>query len=164
MTAPISFTGLATGIDTDAVIQSLLDVQRRPIKRLQGKSEVLALKREALRDVNNQLLNLQNEALTLRLESTFSSRTTSSSDESKLQATATFSAVKTNHRVKITQLAQEAIVNSHRYLSQARVLGTNTVGINILGGTSRTNAPGAGRIKGGVVLEPTDTLGSLGLA
>ncbi len=164
MTAPISFTGLATGIDTDAVIQSLLDVQRRPIKRLQGKSEVLALQRETLRDVNNQLLNLQNEALTLRLESTFSSRTASSSDESKLQATATFSAVKTNHRVNITQLAQEAIVNSHRYLSQARVLGTNTVGINVLGGTSRTNAPGAGRIKGGVVLEPTDTLGSLGLA
>ena len=164
MTAPISFTGLATGIDTDAVIQSLLDVQRRPIKRLQDKSEVLALQREALRDVNNQLLNLQNEALTLRLESTFSSRTASSSDESTLQATATFSAVKTNHRVKVTQLAQEAIVNSHRFLSQARVLGTNTVGINVLGGTSRTNAPGAGRIKGGVVLEPTDTLGSLGLA
>ena len=164
MTAPISFTGLATGIDTDAVIQSLLDIQRRPIKRLEDKTEILAIQREALRDVNNQLLNLQNESLTLRLESTFSSRTASSSDESKLLATATFSAVKTNHRVEVTQLAQEAIVNSHRFLSQARVVGTNTVGINVLGGTSRTNAPGAGRIKGGVAMELTDTLGSLGLA
>jgi len=164
MTAPISFSGLATGIDTESIIQAMLETQRQPIERLENKSEILAIQREALRDVNNQLLNLQNEALTLSLESTFSSRTASSSDESKLLATATFSAVKTTHRVNITQLAQEATVSSHRYLSQARVLGTNTVGINVLGGATRTNAPGAGRIKGGVALEATDTLGSLGLA
>jgi len=163
MTAPISFTGLATGIDTDSIIKQLLDVQRRPITRLENKTEILSLQREALRDVNNQLLNLQNEALNLRLESTFSSRTVSSSDESKVQATANFSAAKTTHRVKVLQLAQEATVNSHRYLSRARLIGSNTIGINMIGGTSRQNSPGAGRIKGGVTLSESTTLGSLGL-
>ena len=79
MTSPISFTGLASGIDTESIIQSMLETQRQPIQRLEDKSEVLAIQREALRDVNNQLFNLQNEALTLRFESTFSSRTASSS-------------------------------------------------------------------------------------
>ncbi|MBW7995110.1 MAG: hypothetical protein FVQ81_00780 [Candidatus Glassbacteria bacterium] len=164
MTAPISFSGLASGIDTNSIIEQLLDVQRQPITRLEDKSQVLAVQREAYRDVNNQLLSLQNEALSLRLESTFLTRQASSSDESTVTATAGFSSVKTNHRVKVTQLAQEAIVSSNRFFSETRLLGTNTVGINLLGGANRTNAPGAGRIKGGVSLDSTTTLGDLGLA
>ncbi|HLA41586.1 MAG TPA: flagellar cap protein FliD N-terminal domain-containing protein, partial [Candidatus Glassbacteria bacterium] len=164
MTSPISFTGLASGIDTQAIIDALLESQRAPITRLQNKSQVLGVQREAYRDVNTQLLGLQNETLSLRLESTFSNRTASSSDESALKVDASFSAVKTTHRVKVLQLAQEAIASSQRYLSQARLLGTNTVGINLLGGSTRANAPGAGRIKGGVTLQNADTLASLGLA
>ena len=114
--------------------------------------------------MNTQLLNFQKEALNLRLESTFSSRTASSSDASKVNATADFSAAKTAHRVKVNQLAQEATVTSNRYLSQARLLGTNTAGINMLGGTSYLNAPGSGRIQGGITLNSSDTLGSLGLS
>ncbi|MEA1996922.1 MAG: flagellar cap protein FliD N-terminal domain-containing protein, partial [Gemmatimonadota bacterium] len=163
MSAPISFTGLATGIDSDSIITQLLDIQRRPIERLENESETLALESEAMRAVNNQLLNLQNETLNLRLESTFSSRTVSSSDDTRVKATADFSAAKTNHRVKVTQLAQAATVSSSRYLSRARLLGSNTVGINLVGGENYINSPGAGRIKGGVALNKTDTLGSLGL-
>jgi len=163
MTA-INFTGLASGIDTQAIIDTLLESQRAPITRLQNKSQVLGVQRQAYRDVNTQLLSLQNETLSLRLESTFSSRSASSSDESALKVQAAFSAVKTSHRVKVLQLAQDAIVSSQRYLSQARLLGTNTVGINLLGGTSRVNAPGAGRIKGSVTMSETATLADLGLA
>ncbi|HUU29305.1 MAG TPA: flagellar filament capping protein FliD [archaeon] len=163
MTSPISFTGLASGIDTESIITQLLDIQRRPIERLQNKTQTLSLNREALRDVNNQLLSLQKEALNLRLESTFSSRTVTSSDDSKIRATAAFSAAKTTHRVKVFDLAQEATVTSHRYTSQARLLGSNTSGINLLGGANYNNAPGAGRIKGGVTLNPDDTLANLGL-
>ena len=164
MTAPISFTGLASGIDTDSIIKQMIDVQQQPIDKLKNKTELLSLQREAMRNVNSQLLNFQNQALNLRLESTFSNRSVSSSDSSKVNATATFSAAKTTHRVKVNQLAQEATVTSNRYLSRARILGTNTVGINNLGGTSYLNAPGSGMIKGSVTMNLSDTLGSLGLS
>jgi len=164
MTAPISFTGLATGIDSDSIISQMMELQRQPIQRLENETQLLELKREAFREVNTQLFNLQNETLNLRLESTFSSRTVSSSDDSKVRATASFSAAKTNHRVVVHALAQEAAVTSHRYLSQASLLGSNTVGINQVGTTTRVNAPGAGRLIGGVVLTEADTLSSLGLS
>jgi len=164
MTAPISFTGLATGIDSESIITSMVEAQSQPIQRLENQAILLELKREVFREVNTQLLSLQNETLNLRLESTFSSRSASSSDENKVQATANFSAAKTNHRVIVHELAQEAAVTSHRYLSQAKLLGSNTMGINQVGTTTRVNAPGAGRLIGGVVLSESDTLGSLGLA
>ncbi len=164
MTAPISFSGLSSGIDTNSIIQQLLDAHRQPIVRLENKAEVLAVQREAYRNVNTQLLAVQSKALDLRLESTFLTRSASSSDESSVVASANFASVKTTHRVEISQLAQEAIASSSRYLSQTRLLGSNTVGINLLGGASRTNAPGAGRIKGGVTLDESTTLGDLGLA
>jgi flagellar capping protein FliD len=164
MTAPISFSGLASGVDTESIIKQLLDVHRQPITRLQDKTTLLNLKREAFRDVDTQALNMQNQALTLRLESTFLTRSASSSDESKVKATAAIGASKTTHRVKVLQLAQEASASSQRYLSQARLLGTNTIGINQLGGANNLNAPGSGRIRGGVALEDTTTLGDLGLS
>ena len=164
MTAPISFTGLASGIDTNQIISQLLSIQQKPVDAIKDKNEILAVQRQAYQDVNTQLLSLQTQTLPLRLESTFTSRSAVSSDESKLTVSAGYGAAKTSHRVEITQLAQEAIVNSQRYLSQAQLLGTNTVGINILGGTTRANAPGAGRIKGAVALSETTTLGDLGLS
>ncbi len=163
MTAPISFSGLASGIDTNAIIEQQLEARRIPITRLENKTQVLAVQREAYRDVNTQLLALQDEALDLRLESTFLTRAASSSDESSVAATAGFASVKTTHRVEISQLAQEAIASSSRYLSETRLLGSNTMGINLLGGANRTNAPGAGMIKGGVALDESTTLGELGL-
>jgi flagellar capping protein FliD len=164
MTAPISFSGLASGIDTNSIIEQTLEASRIPITRLENKTQVLAVQREAYRDVNTQLLALQDEALDLRLESTFLTRSASSSDESSVAATAGFASVKTTHRLEVSQLAQEAIASSSRYLSETRLLGSNTMGINLLGGANRTNAPGAGRIKGDVALDESTTLGDLGLA
>lgn len=164
MASPISFSGLSSGIDTESIISQMLEVQRQPIQRLNEKTELLGLQREALREVNTQLLSLQNMAMNLRFESTFASRTVNSSDSGKVNATATFAAARTTHRVMVHQLAQEAVVTSDRYTSQARLLGSNTVGINFLGGENYLNSPGAGRIEGGVTLNANDTLGSLGLS
>ena len=49
MTAPISFTGLASGIDTDSIIKQMIDVQQQPIDKLKNKTELLSLQREAMR-------------------------------------------------------------------------------------------------------------------
>ncbi|MEA2064025.1 MAG: flagellar filament capping protein FliD [Gemmatimonadota bacterium] len=164
MTTPITFTGLASGMDTESIISAQMENARIPIQRLENESALLGLKQEAFREANTQLLNLQNESLNLRLESTFSSRIATSGDPSKVQATVAASAAKTNHRVTVHSLAQEASVNSQRYLSRASILGSNTVGINALGSVKRINAPGAGRLQGGVVLANNTTLGDLGLA
>lgn len=163
MASPISFTGLASGVDTDAIISKLLELRRQPVKRLTNRLQLLDIKRNAFRDVNTQTLALQNEALNLRLDSTFISRSVTSSDTSSVRVTAALGAAKTNHRVKVLQLAQEASVNSNRWLSRARTIGSNTVGITQLGTVNNLNAPGAGRILGGVTLIEATTLSELGL-
>ncbi len=161
--SPISISGLASGIDTESIITKMVDAKQIPITRLQNQQELLALKREAYRDVNTQVLALQNEALNLRLDSTFITRTVESSDDGIVRATASLGTAKTNHRVKVLQLAQEASVSSNRYYSQASLIGSNTVGINQLGSTTTLNAPGAGRLIGGVALTDSTTLSDLGL-
>ena len=163
MSSPISFSGLSSGIDTENIISKLLELQKRPIARLENKSQLLDLKREAFLDVNTQLLSMQSEALNLRLDSTFVTRSATSSDPNSVSATAALGTAKTNHRIEVLQLAREASVNSHRWLSRARTIGSNTVGITQLGSTTNLNAPGAGRLLGGVTLTEATTLSALGL-
>ncbi len=163
MASDISISGLASSLDTESIISKMLEARQAPITRLENKQELLSLKREAYQDVNTQLLALQTTALSLRLDSTFIARTAKSSDEGIVSATASLGTAKTNHRVKVLQLAQEASVSSNRYFSQARLIGSNTVGINQVGSTATLNAPGAGRLRGGVTLTETTTLSDLGL-
>ncbi|MCE5272254.1 flagellar filament capping protein FliD [bacterium] len=164
MASPISISGLASGIDTESIISKMIEAKQVPITRLKNEQDLLSIKRDAYRDVNTQVLALQNEALNLRLDSTFITRTVASSDDGIVRATASLGTAKTNHRVKVLQLAQEASVSSNRYYSQASLIGSNTVGINQLGSTTALNAPGAGRLIGGVAVTDSTTLSDLGLS
>ena len=51
MTAPISFTGLASGIDTNQIISQLLSIQQKPVDAIKDKNEILAVQRQAYQDV-----------------------------------------------------------------------------------------------------------------
>ena len=142
MASDISISGLASSLDTESIISKMLEARQIPIKRLENKQERLSLKREAYQDVNTQLLALQTTALSLRLDSTFVARSATSSDDGIVRATASLGTAKTNHRVKVLQLAQEASVSSDRYFSQAKLIGSNTVGINQVGSTTALNEIG----------------------
>ena len=58
----LSFGGLATGIDTAAIIDALLDVERQPVRRLQAQQGDVRTQQGLLRQFNGLLLALRSAA------------------------------------------------------------------------------------------------------
>jgi flagellar hook-associated protein 2 len=68
MTTPstLRLSGLASGVDTDSVVQLLMAIERQGQTRLKRDQSVSRMRQDALRDVNTRLKNLENRARELR--------------------------------------------------------------------------------------------------
>ncbi len=114
----IRLGGLATGIDTQALIEAILAVERRPLSLAQQKKSTLESEQGILRDLNTRLLSLRDAAGAIDNRTTgFSSYsfdeelisyTASSSDDTRLGASVTTAASPGSYDVSISQLATSA--------------------------------------------------------
>ena len=103
----INFGGLASGIDTNAIVDALIAVQRRPQVRIRQQQVVEQARQDTLRDVKTRLVNLQSEVTKLRDASTWGDvQTIESSDDTKLTATRTGGAAPGAYDIAVTQLAR----------------------------------------------------------
>jgi flagellar hook-associated protein 2 len=91
LAAPLqSIGGLASGLDTNALIAQLMAVEQRPLVRLAQKQRLEEARQTALRDVETRLKNLQTKAQSLRDVGTWTEvQTVSSSDAGKVGVTKT---------------------------------------------------------------------------
>jgi flagellar hook-associated protein 2 len=87
--ATISFGGLATGVDTDALIQQLLAVEQAPLNLLSTRKVKYQALSTAFQDLNNKLLTVKTAADNLRDPAKFFARSVTSSDDTVATATAT---------------------------------------------------------------------------
>ena len=55
----LSISGLASGLDTDAIVQKMMAVERRPQASLKLQQSQSQVRRDALRDISTRLVNLQ---------------------------------------------------------------------------------------------------------
>ncbi|MEW9502251.1 flagellar filament capping protein FliD [Jeotgalibacillus marinus] len=110
----IRFSGIASGLDTEAIIQNLMRVERMPLDRIKQDKQVLQWKMDSYRAVNTQLSTFRSDSLlTMRMESTFLSKTVTSSDSSKVTATALASVGNISYVLdKVSQLATSATNSS----------------------------------------------------
>ena len=60
--ARLTFGGLATGIDTAAIVDALLRVERQPIARLESQRSAVRTQQDLLRQFNGLLLALRDAA------------------------------------------------------------------------------------------------------
>ena len=51
----ITFGGLATGLDTGAIIKAIMDVEREPLNRLESEKEYLGSRLEAFSQFEDKL-------------------------------------------------------------------------------------------------------------
>ena len=87
MTTGISLTGLATGLDTEAIVEALIAIERQPRVRMQQREEAIKARQTALRDIATRLRNLKNAAADLRSVALWAdTQTVSTNDETKLSA------------------------------------------------------------------------------
>ncbi|MBD7937099.1 flagellar filament capping protein FliD [Cytobacillus sp. Sa5YUA1] len=80
--------GLASGLDTESLINDLMRVQRVPIDKLSQKKQTLEWQRDSYRDINLKLASFRDMTLNMRLQSSFLSKVTTSSNSNKVTATA----------------------------------------------------------------------------
>ncbi len=103
--ADLSLSGLATGMDTQGIIDQLVAIEQRPIYNYQQEISELEQTKGAWRDINNRLDNLENKLTDLKLSSTYNSRTASSSNKDVVTATAANSANEANYDITVNQVA-----------------------------------------------------------
>lgn len=102
-------SGLASGMDTDTMVSDLMKAQRIPLDKLKQKKQILEWQRDDYRSINTLLLNFRSELTNMKLTSSYRARGTTSTDESKIIATATSAASLASYSVsRVSQLASAA--------------------------------------------------------
>src|SRR6185436_17755187 len=102
--AGINFGGLASGLDTRAIINALMAVERRPITALVTKKTTLTSQKQLFGDFNSLLGDLQTVAKKLARTTDFLKMAATSSDETRLSAAAGSTARQGTHEVVVRSL------------------------------------------------------------
>ena len=102
----ISFGGLSSGLDTNAIIDQLLAIERQPITRLEAQKEAKTSSLEGVKEFDSKLDDLLAKVRVLDSSRTLVSRAVTTSSEEYLAATASSSAAVGSYDVKVGRLAQ----------------------------------------------------------
>ncbi len=105
------FSGLS-GIDTESMLQKIMEAQRRPVYALKKNKQLLEWKRDDYRDVNRKLLELRDLARDMRYTTSYSKKAVSSSIESVAKVTAGSNAMNGGYTLEVTSLASSAALTS----------------------------------------------------
>lgn len=105
----ISFGGLASGLDTQAIISALVAVEQRPIFQLERKESDLKKQKSLFGDLDGLLTKLTDAAKKLKTTSSFLSMSATSSNEDILTASASSTATPGTYEVEVLALASGQI-------------------------------------------------------
>jgi flagellar hook-associated protein 2 len=109
--SPLQITGLASGLDTNSIIQSLMAIDQQPITALQNQQQGLTALNSQLGSIQNALQQLASNAQALSSTSLFANTQTASSTNPTLVSAATTNgtgAVIGSYQVGVTNLASSA--------------------------------------------------------
>lgn len=101
----IKLSGLSTGIDTETLVQTLVQIEKQRLNKITARQETYTEKKEALGELQTKMEALRDAAKDLSNAGDLRAFTTSSSDEDVLTAESSSSAHEGNHSVVIDQLA-----------------------------------------------------------
>lgn len=137
----IKLSGLVSGLETDTIINQLMKIERSPLDKLNQQKTKISWKREAYREVNTSLSNIQTLVNKLRFSSSFSKQTATSSDNSVVTATSSSSATSGGFSIKVNSLASSAMVAGTTKNVTTKDLVATTGSFEIVGpkGTATVN-------------------------
>ncbi|WP_136807852.1 flagellar filament capping protein FliD [Desulfosediminicola flagellatus] len=126
----ITFSGLATGLDTDSIVSQIMAVERAPIDRLTAQKEYQTERLNAFFQFKGKLDDLKTAASDMSLTSQVRTTKASLSSEGPFTAS-TESAAIGSYEVSIAQLAQTQKTVSDGFSSSSdSILGTGTITVN----------------------------------
>ncbi len=128
--ANITFSGLATGMDTDSIVTQLMEIERFPIERLEAKKESETEKLAAYEQFKAIMDDLKSAAGAMTLTSQVRTSKINLSPEAAYSATAS-SAMSGSYDISVAQLSQVQKNISEGWSSNTEpLLGTGTFTIN----------------------------------
>ncbi|MBL8751066.1 MAG: flagellar filament capping protein FliD [Planctomycetes bacterium] len=123
--AGISFGGLASGLDTKAIITALVAVERRPIDQLETKKTSLNKQKSLFGDLKGLLEKLSTAAKALKTKSDFLAMKAASDKEEIVGATASNSAAAGTYSVEVLELAKARVLASTGSATATQNFGTS---------------------------------------
>jgi flagellar hook-associated protein 2 len=107
--APITITGLASGLETTKIIDALMQAEREPVTHLTDEQAKLHAEQSALQSIQTSLQQLASLVSEFSLPSLFeSSQSVTSSEPGRVAATTSSGAGVGGYEVEVTQLANSA--------------------------------------------------------
>ncbi|PGY49408.1 flagellar filament capping protein FliD [Priestia megaterium] len=104
----VRVSGLASGMDIDQIVSDLMKAERMPIDKMKKQKQTLEWQRDDYRSMNLLLSDFNNLAFNMTLQSSYSSKTVSSADETKVKAAATSSAANASYTLSNVTMATAA--------------------------------------------------------
>jgi len=118
MSGTFNIGGLVSGLDTNTIINQLIQIERQPITRLQQRVTQLQRQRTAIQNVRNALTTLRNRLQDFNLNNVFTAFKSTSSETSVVQASVTDpNPVLGTYQVEVIQLASATVANSNGRVS-----------------------------------------------
>ena len=124
-TSGINFSGLASGIDTESIIQKLLTIEKQPAQQLQKQQKSLLDKSAAYKTVSAQLLAFQTAGIALNRLRSFEIVKADSSLKDNVTVTANAGAQIGQHDLVVNTLAATQKIGTKTFTSQTDPLGYN---------------------------------------
>jgi flagellar hook-associated protein 2 len=119
----ITFGGIASGIDTNLIIDQLMKIERRPILLAERRRSQVEQRNQAFGTVSSALSSLLTRAQSLNKVDTYRNRATSilakEADANKIQAVATAGAAVGAYSIHVTQRATQTVTKSAASVGQA---------------------------------------------
>ncbi|MBW5468694.1 flagellar filament capping protein FliD [Brevibacillus formosus] len=102
----IRITGMASGMDTEKMVKDLMKAQREPVNRLQRNKYSVEWKRDAYREMNTVLADLQNSMKNLRMSSSFNKKVATSENDSIVSVTSKGTPAMASYAIEVIELAK----------------------------------------------------------
>ncbi len=159
----LTLGGLASGLDTNSIIEQLMMIERRPQVKLRLKEREVQTREAALRDVSTRLKNLKNAALGLRQAGLWDDKqTVESTDAARVGAKWISAAAAGAYQIEVSQLAR-AEQRTYAYTADAADTAIDISGVNvtILAGSTVEQAAAAFNATAGVKVTASAVNGEL---
>ncbi len=119
---PVTMGGLASGMDTDAIIKKLVQVEAQPMRQLEQSKRVYDMKKNALNQLSTKLKKLESKAKNLYgFRAEYDAKKSISSDTSVIEATASKNAIIGDVKVEVLQVASAHKISSDKLSSEEKL-------------------------------------------
>lgn len=126
----ITFSGLATGLDTNSIVEDIMELERAPITRLETQKTSETEKLKAYKQFDEKLDALKSAVSDMSITSQIRSTKVSLSSEDSYSATSTSGALG-SYNISVAQLSQVQKTVTDGFSSNTdSILGTGSITVN----------------------------------